>query len=340
MLSHKLVILTLLWLFSVNTVASSEYSEEISTKIAVIANENDPISIRVAEYYLNKRKLSPTQLYQVKFDPSAISVRPRDFIGTKTILDFSITDEIQFLVLTFTKPYRVGCMSITSAFAMGFDPAFCSQRMCSPTAVNPYFDSNSTMPYRDFKIRPTMMIAYETYKDAKQLIKRGIAADGTSPAGTAYLVSTDDQARNVRSKEYETISESLKNNIQIEIVQKNFIKDKTDVMFYFTGLKKVPEIKSNTFLPGALADHLTSTGGALFGVRQMSIMKWLQAGVTASFGTVVEPCNYPQKFPHPGIVIKRYTEGESAIEAYWKSVAWPGEGIFVGEPLSSPFKMY
>jgi hypothetical protein len=25
------------------------------------------------------------------------------------------------------------------------------------------------------------------------------------------------------------------------------------------------------------------------------------------------------------------------IEAYWKSVAWPGQGIFIGEPLARPF---
>jgi hypothetical protein len=32
-----------------------------------------------------------------------------------------------------------------------------------------------------------------------------------------------------------------------------------------------------------------------------------------------------------------YAAGASAIEAYWKSVAWPGQGIFIGEPLAKPF---
>jgi hypothetical protein len=36
-------------------------------------------------------------------------------------------------------------------------------------------------------------------------------------------------------------------------------------------------------------------------------------------------------------VIERYTDGESLIEAYWKSVAWPGQGLFVGEPMASPY---
>ena len=69
----------------------------------------------------------------------------------------------------------------------------------------------------------------------------------------------------------------------------------------------------------------------------MSSLRWLEAGATASYGTVVEPCNHLQKFPFPGIAMFHYALGASAIEAYWKSVAWPGEGVFVGEPLSQPF---
>ena len=40
---------------------------------------------------------------------------------------------------------------------------------------------------------------------------------------------------------------------------------------------------------------------------------------------------------HPGVVIDFYTRGETLIEAYWKSVKWPGQGLFVGEPLAAPF---
>ena len=25
------------------------------------------------------------------------------------------------------------------------------------------------------------------------------------------------------------------------------------------------------------------------------------------------------------------------VESYWKSVAWPGQGVFIGEPLATPF---
>jgi hypothetical protein len=52
---------------------------------------------------------------------------------------------------------------------------------------------------------------------------------------------------------------------------------------------------------------------------------------------VRDACAYPQKFPDPAVLIRRYTRGESLIEAYWKSVSSPGEGVFVGEPLANPW---
>jgi hypothetical protein len=29
--------------------------------------------------------------------------------------------------------------------------------------------------------------------------------------------------------------------------------------------------------------------------------------------------------------------GETAIEAYWKSVSWPAQGVVIGEPLAAPY---
>jgi len=36
-------------------------------------------------------------------------------------------------------------------------------------------------------------------------------------------------------------------------------------------------------------------------------------------------------------MVRRYVRGESLIEAYWKSVRWPGQGLFLGEPLARPW---
>jgi uncharacterized protein (TIGR03790 family) len=110
------------------------------------------------------------------------------------------------------------------------------------------------------------------------------------------------------------------------------------VFVYETGVTRQNVIDPAQWLPGALADHLTSFGGQLIdGFGQMSVLEWLESGATASYGTVSEPCNHLQKFPNPQVLLLHYLQGTTALEAYWKSVAWPGQGVFVGEPLAAPF---
>jgi uncharacterized protein (TIGR03790 family) len=131
----------------------------------------------------------------------------------------------------------------------------------------------------------------------------------------------------------------LGSRLKIERISGNSIENRQDVMFYFTGRTHVEKLETLKFLPGAIADHLTSAGGFLTGEnKQMSSLEWLSAGATGSYGTVVEPCAFTAKFPSPGIVMRRYLDGETLIEAYWKSVAQPGQGIFIGEPLAAPYR--
>ena len=69
----------------------------------------------------------------------------------------------------------------------------------------------------------------------------------------------------------------------------------------------------------------------------MSVLRWLEAGVTASYGTVTEPCAHTEKFPAASVLVKSYFRGNTALEAYTKSVRQPSQGIFVGDPLARPF---
>ncbi len=306
--------------------------------LAVIVNKSDPLSVRIAEYYKRVRNIPEENIIEIELDKNKTAISPAVFRRIKQNVDNSIPQTVQGVLLTWALPYRVGCMSITSAFAFGFDRAFCSKE-CGKTKMSVYYNSNSKFPYNDYNMRPTFSLAALNFQQAKKLIDRGKLSDSSFPAGTGYLVSTSDRERNVRSVGYERIVRTFPRLPRLKIVYSDYLENKTDILFYFTGLKDVPKIETNKFVAGAIADHLTSTGGQLTDGRQMSILKWLQLGSTGSYGTVKEPCNYRQKFPDPAIVIKRYTSGETLMEAYWKSVAWPGEGIFVGEPLASPFKI-
>ena len=305
-------------------------------QLGIIVNDDDPDSVAIAAYYQDKRGIPAANLIHVRFKPGRSTLSREEFTNLKRRVDRTTPREVQAYALTWAQPYRVDCMSITAAFAFGFDPAYCASN-CQPTRPSPYFNSNVAQPYATYKIRPTMSLAAASVDEAKKLIDRGVAADGSNPAGTAYLVSTTDKARNVRAAGYDLLRARMERIIPTEIIQANALVQKHDVMFYFTGLTHVASLDSNTFLPGAMADHLTSAGGQLFGGSQMSSLRWLEAGATGSYGAVVEPCNFQAKFPVPGVAMAHYLQGETLIEAYWKSVQMPGQGLFIGEPLARPF---
>lgn len=306
--------------------------------LAVIVNDEDAKSIAIAEYYRTKRLIPPENILHVSFKPDTPVMSVGEFATIKAKVDALAPDGIQVYALTWAAPYRVDCMSITSAFAFGFDRGYCAQG-CKATKASPYFNSPSVLPFHDYKIRPTMSIAGSSVAEAKKLIDRGIIADGARARGTAYLVTTPDKSRSVRSVYFPLASKAVSPSSGISVAQISapYIENRNDIMFYFTGAASVPKIESNTFLPGAIADHLTSAGGQLTNSAQMSALRWLDAGATGSYGTVVEPCNILAKFPTPALVIGFYSRGATLVEAYWKSVAMPGQGIFIGEPLARPY---
>ena len=304
--------------------------------LAVIVNDADPLSVEIAEYYKAKRGIPDANMIHIRFAPGSTVMSQVEFTKIKAIVNAKTPQQVQAYALTWAKPYRVDCMSITTAFAAGFDQKYCANG-CTPTKLNPYFNSTSKAPFKNFKLRPTMSLAGLTFEEVKKLIDRGVLSDSTYPPGTGYLLDTSDRNRNVRAEEYGEIKKYLGTVIKLEHIKANFIENKSDVLFYFTGVAEVAKVRSNSYVPGSIADHLTSAGGQLTDSFQMSSLRWLEAGASGSYGAVVEPCNYPAKFPHPGIVISRYINGETLIEAYWKSVAMPGQGIFIGEPLANPY---
>ncbi len=310
-----------------------------SADLAVIVNTRDPLSKKIADYYIERRGIDDENVINIAFTPHRSNLSVAEFQRLKAQVDASTPSHIQGYALTWAAPYRVGCMSITSAFALGFDKAYCAQG-CKPTKPSPYYATDSLRPFADFKIRPTMTLAARSFEQAKQLIDRGIASDGSLPQGEAWLLETPDKNRSTRKAFFPAIQQSFKDVLPVHVRKMRAVENQTNVMFYFTGLVRVPAINSNQYLPGAIADHLTSSGGQLTDSKQMSAMRWLEAGITGSYGTVVEPCSFPAKFPNPGIAMANYLSGSTLLEAYWKSVAMPGQGIFIGEPLAKPYAGY
>jgi uncharacterized protein (TIGR03790 family) len=305
--------------------------------VAVVVNEADPLSVRIGTTYQLRRGIPADQLIRVRLPTDRADLNPARFARAYREVRRRTPDHVQVYALAWTRPWRVGCRSITAAFAWGPGTADCSDT-CRPTRRSPLYGRfDLHRPQDRLGMRPAMLLAGPDGESVRRLIERGIAADGTAPPGTAYLMSTSDPIRNVRVASYPWIRRWLGHRLRIKIYNGDELRGATDVMVLVTGLARVEGIASNRFRPGAVADHLTSAGGVLLGGDQTSALEWLEAGATGSYGTVVEPCNLPGKFPDPAILIAAYLGGDTLIEAYWKSVAMPDQGVFVGEPLARPW---
>lgn len=309
--------------------------------VAVVYNIDDYNSTEIAQYYLNARHIPESNLIGVNAPKNNHGVmHPDDFTQLKTAIESHLNNDIQVIVLMWTTPFAVNCNAITAALTLGYNAKQC-ENTCSAGDNNPYFNSASLNPYQSNQLRLSMLLPTDNIATAKALVDRGVLSNFTLSEGTGYFLKTKDIARSKPREPFfpndlDTISSR---KLFLRTLHAEDIQHKKDVMFYFTGQATVTHLNTLNFLPGAIADHLTSFGGVLIANSdQMPSTKWIEAGATGSFGSVSEPCNYWQKFPNPQVLLGHYLAGETLIESYWKSVVWPTQGLFIGEPLATPYK--
>lgn len=312
--------------------------------IGLVINTADPYSVEVGEFYMRARKLSPDQVLRIEL-PLKPVLLPEEFEHLRSAIDTHFNGTTQALALAWTMPYAVSCNSITGALALGFDSGLCAEttRTCSPSRPSPYFNALTSKPYASFKMRLSMLLAAKDAAGAKTMIERGVAADHSlglrgAPPTNAYFLTTSDRARSSRAPLFPPSGPLRGTGIVIHSEKAQSIDHVDRLLIYETGATHVDKLDTLNWVAGALADHLTSFGGRLDGKSgQMSALEWIASGATASYGTVSEPCAFQQKFPHPKVLLLHYARGSTALEAYWRSVAWPIQGVFIGEPLAAPF---
>lgn len=318
-----------------------------AAELGLIINTDDPQSVAVGAAYIEARKVPPANVVRLALGPPAKNVSAATFQQWKTQVDAALPASVQALALTFTQPSLVeSCQSITAAFTFGYDAKYCVA--CERGPQSPIHTKPTSRPFTDHGIRPSMMLAASSTAEAEKLIARGVASDGTFPPGKAYFFRTTDVPRSgPRYQQFQAVTRTFAPAaLETAYIDEtdggaSDLVGAPDVLFYMTGRERIPDIGTNTYRPGAFADHLTSFAGEFTSTcspdGQMNVLCWLEAGVTASYGTVVEPCNHPQKFPDARILTDAYFRGATVLEAAWASVAWPGQGVFVGEPLARPF---
>ena len=309
--------------------------------IGLVINTADPASVQVGEHYIAARKLAPAQVLRLELPPKAQLSR-EEFEVLARAVQAHFGPKTQALALAWTAPYAVECNAITAALTLGFDADACKPG-CHPSRPSRYFNTATTRPWAELGLRPSMLLAARTVEQAEALIDRGVAADGSlllrgRPPVNAMLLTTDDVARRVRMGLYPAAGFLRTVGVNVQVVPAAALATAKRVLMVTTGSVRAPVDAAPDWVPGGLGDHLTSYGGDLWGGHgHGTALDWVVSGATASYGSVSEPCNFPQKFPHPQVLLQHYLQGSTAIEAYWKSVAWPQQGLFVGEPLAAPF---
>jgi uncharacterized protein (TIGR03790 family) len=312
--------------------------------IGLVINRADPYSVAVGEYYIKRRGLARWQVLRVTL-PAAPVLGLEDFERLRAAIEERFDGRVQALALAWQAPFAVDCNSITGALTLGFDGALCANS-CGASKPSRYFNTPTARPFRDLGLRPTMLLAAPDVAQAKALIDRGVAADGTlapslreRPTAQALLLTTADAARSVRRFLYPPPGPIGSSGVEVRVQDDARWTAVPNLLLVSTGSATVAFEPKPDWLPGGLGDHLTSYGGSLSGLvhGQTTAMDWIASGATASHGSVSEPCNHLQKFPHPQLLLHHYLQGATVIEAYWKSVFWPQQSLFVGEPLAAPF---
>lgn len=343
--------------------------------LGLVINTADPYSVAVGEHYRRARGLLPQQVLEVEL-PVQAQIGPQALAALRERVDAYFGDRVQALALAWVQPFAVRCNSLAAALALGFDAALC-ENTCGRPRTSPYLGSTSLRPWQDHGMRLAMHLAAPSLEQALALIDRGVAADAAlrrrgAPSATALFVSTPDRARNVRAALYPPAGALRARPAPAQVssqrrspsasppqsaprpvrarqplvrppvvltrdAELDTMGGQGPLVLLQLGIAVVPGMEQLRFVPGALADHLTSSGRLDGRGTQTSALAWIAAGATASHGTVSEPCNHLQKFPHPQILLAHLAGGATAIEAYWRSVAWPQQSAFVGEPLAAPY---
>ncbi|HOW96840.1 MAG TPA: TIGR03790 family protein [Kiritimatiellia bacterium] len=324
--------------------------------VLIVVNDGDPDSQELGRYYREARGIPERNvchlnlsapLHNTFLDIFEKSIRDPILAH---IRDEKLSDQIDFLALCMDTPTRINdSESITAALFYGFKnapPAPPCQ--LSPSTLSFYFNAERAFTHdlagRENPHYLAMMLTGPAPRDARALVDRGAACDGTAPTGTFYLVKPPgDPDRNIRYRLFDELdfhARFMPGFPRRVFSEENTLTGLTDILGYLTGGPNHPETfwTANQYLPGAIADQLTSFSGLLPvpPMGQGSMLQWIGAGATASYGTVSEPCNFLEKFPSP-MVLFWYARGFNLAESYWMGVAHPYQGLFVGDPLAAPY---
>ena len=340
-------------------IARQVYGGGSGLNVVVVVNQSSSNSVELGNYYCEKRQVPPQNVLRTTWTGGNTNWLESDFEAVilnpllSMISTRGLTNQIDYVVVSMDFPFRIieatGWNSTTADLFYGFKPddspppglpASCTLPTVSESS---YAGSEGIFRYS----RPTtattnsflaIMITSTSLDEAKAVVDHGVASDGTFPTQTVILGESTDPFRNVRYLNFDDTIFSVRLRTNYSILQTNLDSPLglSNMLGYQNGHYQFA-ISPNAFVPGAMADSLTSYGGVIFGPNDhTTLLALINASASGSYGTVVEPCNYLAKFPAPQNYFYQ-ARGFSLAECYYQSVTNPYQGLLVGEPLAAPF---
>lgn len=181
-----------------------------------------------------------------------------------------------------------------------------------------------------------------TVQEVISYLERAAFADGHRPRGTVYFMKNG----NIRSKTRhecfdEVAAQLIRLGVPARVLPGKIPRGAHDIVGLMVGAADFDFAAANdTILPGAICEHLTSTGGALNSdAGQTPLSVFLRNGAAGASGTVAEPFAIQAKFPLPSLHL-HYARGCSLAESFYQAVTCPYQLLIVGDPLCQPWASF
>jgi uncharacterized protein (TIGR03790 family) len=324
----------------------------------VVVNTQSVDSVELGSYYADVHGIPDHHICSLSMATNLYSVTSNQFLSLihnpiqSHICSNGLSGQIDYLVLCQDLPTQVeGDESVPASLFYGFKNALtyfeAGHCLLAHGTANDYYQAEETFRSTNDWNNCNGFIAFHLIASdlvtAKAVADRGAAAQSTFPASTINLHMIGSPTRSVREVFYAgtQLSFTTLPGLVPDCVLAPLYSDMsgvTNVIGYQDGYATISLIvqTNNIWMAGAYADHLTSYGGTIPSVGHSTVLDWMDIGATASYGTVNEPCNYTEKFPHP-LVGFYYARGFTIGEAYTMAVQAPYQGLFAGDPLAAPF---
>ena len=187
---------------------------------------------------------------------------------------------------------------------------------------------------------PSMMLGYvgeqgSTVETVLKCLHAGASSDRNGRRVGIYFVQSEDVRSTCRDWQFYPTVSALSERGITAVVTTNFPAGAENVMGLMTGAKTVNPSAIKSFAPGAMAEHLTSWS-AEFQKPQTKATRWIDAGATATAGSVVEPYANFDKFPSARF-FEHYTFGNTMLESFYQTISCPLQTLLLGDPLAKPY---